>query len=189
MANTNPIDVFIGDASCIWKATIPKEQSTCPCKPETGCDENCQNRYMLYECDSTNCKFGEELCGNRSFAELRRRNQTGRKYNIGVEVIKTESRGYGVRSNRTFEPNQIIVEYTGEVITQEECERRMKTLYKNNEVCFLSHAHLKLFLKHQPLITITKSVLLPHVLRPEHDYRCYPWLHCPVCQPFLRTKL
>jgi len=44
------------------------------------------------------------------------------KYNVGVEVIKTNDRGYGVRSNRTFDPNQIIVEYTGEIITQEECE-------------------------------------------------------------------
>lgn len=90
---------------------------------------------MLYECDDINCKLGEERCGNRSFSGLRQRTKAGGKYNIGVEVIKTEDRGYGVRSNRSFEPNQIIVEYTGEIITQEECERRMRTIYKNNEVC------------------------------------------------------
>lgn len=111
--------------------------SHCMCTPETGCDENCQNRYMFYECDDTNCKLGEELCGNRSFSGLRQRCKAGGKFNIGVEVIKTADRGYGVRSNRCFEPNQIIVEYTGEIITQEECERRMRTTYKNNEVCFL----------------------------------------------------
>lgn len=105
------------------------------CTPETGCDDDCQNRYMLYECDDTNCKLGAQLCRNRPFSELRRRCKAGGKYNIGVEVIKTEDRGYGVRCNRSFEPNQIIVEYTGEIVTQEECERRMRTLYKKSEVC------------------------------------------------------
>jgi hypothetical protein len=35
---------------------------------------------------------------------------------------------------RTFEPHQIIVEYAGEIITQEECERRMKQVYKRDKV-------------------------------------------------------
>ena len=48
--------------------------------------------------------------------------------------MRTIDRGYGVRSNRTFEPNQIIVEYAGEIITQDECDNRMRTLYKDNEV-------------------------------------------------------
>ncbi|PGH26730.1 hypothetical protein AJ80_01676 [Polytolypa hystricis UAMH7299] len=132
-------NVFVGDAASIWKATKLGEESTCMCTPETGCDENCQNRYMFYECDDRNCKLGEERCGNRSFSGLRQRIKAGRKYNIGVEVIKTGDRGYGVRSNRTFEPNQIIVEYTGEILTQEECEKRMRTVYKNNECYYLMY--------------------------------------------------
>ena len=36
-----------------------------------------------------------------------------------------------------FEPNQIIVEYTGEIITQEECEARMRTQYKDAECYYL----------------------------------------------------
>ena len=131
------VDVFVGDASSIWKANKHSEESTCMCTSASGCDENCHNRYMFYVCDDTNCKLGESLCGNRSFGGLRQRCKAGGKYNIGVEVIKTEDRGYGVRSNRTFEPNQIIVEYTGEIITQEECERRMRTVYKKNEVRLL----------------------------------------------------
>lgn len=35
---------------------------------------------------------------------------------------------------RTFEPHQIIVEYAGEIITQSECERRMKQVYKKDKV-------------------------------------------------------
>ncbi|EAS35087.3 histone-lysine N-methyltransferase [Coccidioides immitis RS] len=135
-ANKN---VFVGDAASIWKAAKIKEHSTCTCTPETGCDENCQNRYMFYECDDTNCKLGSELCRNRPFSALRRRAKAGGKFNIGVEVIKTEDRGYGVRSNRSFDPNQIIVEYTGEILTQEECERRMRTVYKKNECYYLMY--------------------------------------------------
>ena len=104
------------------------------CTPESGCGDDCFNRFMFYECDDSNCAIGAERCTNRSFAGLRERCKAGGKYNIGVEVIKTADRGYGVRSNRTFDPHQIIVEYTGEIITQEECDHRMHTIYKDNEV-------------------------------------------------------
>ena len=108
--------------------------SKCVCKPDDGCGDNCQNRIMLYECDAGNCNVGKELCTNRSFADLAARRAKGGKYCVGVEVIKTSDRGYGVRSNRCFMANQIIMEYTGEIITEEECERRMNEVYKNNEV-------------------------------------------------------
>ena len=89
---------------------------------------------MLYECDDSNCKVGAEHCTNRSFAALKQRCKAGGKYNIGVEVMKTADRGYGIRANRTFKPNQIIVEYTGEIITQSECDERMNKRYKDAEV-------------------------------------------------------
>jgi len=127
-------NVFVGDAAAEWRTSKYLEHSTCMCKADTGCDADCMNRYMYYECDDRNCNLTEEQCGNRAFEGLRQRVKKGGKYNIGVEVIKTEDRGYGVRSNRTFEPNQIIVEYTGEIINQEECETRMHTMYKDNEV-------------------------------------------------------
>jgi histone-lysine N-methyltransferase ASH1L len=128
-------NVFIGDAAQFWRTTKLQEHSTCVCQPETGCDSDCMNQFMFYECDDSNCRLTEEQCGNRSFEGLRQRVKKGGKYNVGVEVIKTFDRGYGVRSNRTFEPNQIIVEYTGEIITQEEAETRMNKVYKDNEVC------------------------------------------------------
>ncbi|THC98041.1 hypothetical protein EYZ11_002467 [Aspergillus tanneri] len=131
-------NVFVGEASSFWRANKDSELSKCTCTYDTGCDDNCQNRYMFYECDDGNCGLGPE-CGNRSFEELKHRTRAGGKYNIGVEVIKTADRGYGVRSNRTFEPDQIIVEYTGEIITQTECEKRMRTIYKNNECYYLMY--------------------------------------------------
>ncbi|MCJ1395365.1 hypothetical protein MMC18_008249 [Xylographa bjoerkii] len=106
-------------------------------KTQKRCDENCLNRFMFYECDETNCNIGTNYCTNRSFEDLRKRCKAGGKYNIGVEVIKTIDRGHGVRSNRTFDPNQIIVEYTGEIITQDECDSRMRKMYKDNECFYL----------------------------------------------------
>ncbi|MCJ1263324.1 hypothetical protein MMC22_003194 [Lobaria immixta] len=130
-------NVFVGDAANIWKKSKPLESSTCVCTRETGCDEDCFNRFMFYECDNTNCNIGANYCTNRSFEGLRQRCKAGGKYNIGVEVIKTLDRGHGVRSNRSFEPNQIIVEYTGEIITQDECDDRMNKRYKDSECYYL----------------------------------------------------
>ncbi|KAJ6442237.1 histone-lysine N-methyltransferase (Ash1) [Purpureocillium lavendulum] len=130
---------FIGDSKEVWRKLphIDDYQSKCVCKPEDGCGESCQNRIMLYECDATNCNIGKEHCTNRAFADLMGRRSKGGKYRVGVEVIKTSDRGYGVRSNRCFRPNQIIMEYTGEIITEEECERRMNEVYKHNECYYL----------------------------------------------------
>jgi histone-lysine N-methyltransferase ASH1L len=127
-------DRFVGDAATEWKHHKQLPSSRCLCTPDTGCDEDCQNCYMLYECDESNCNVGSANCGNRPFADLKERCKSGRRYDIGVEVLKTEAKGYGVRACRTFEPGQIIMEYAGEIITQEECERRVATEYKDNAV-------------------------------------------------------
>ncbi|KAF3768341.1 hypothetical protein M406DRAFT_44482, partial [Cryphonectria parasitica EP155] len=63
-------------------------------------------------------------CQNRAFQSLVQHN---------VEVIETPDRGCGVRSNQCFEPGQLILKYTGEVVTRAECERRMKQEYKNTQ--------------------------------------------------------
>jgi histone-lysine N-methyltransferase ASH1L len=129
----------VGDAASYWKKTPIFEDfaSKCVCQPADGCGEDCQNRIMLYECDDTNCNLGKGLCQNRAFQDLQERTKKGGRYRVGVEVVKTGDRGYGVRSNRCFEANQIIMEYTGEIITVAECERRMNEVYKDNEVSFL----------------------------------------------------
>lgn len=88
---------------------------------------------MAYECDATNCPLTANQCNNRPFAQLKKRAK-GNGYDYGVEVTSTEGKGYGVRAMRTFEPHQIIVEYAGEIITQDECERRMKQVYKKDKV-------------------------------------------------------
>ncbi|CCF33689.1 SET domain-containing protein [Colletotrichum higginsianum] len=129
---------FIGESHSLWKKTPHfLDQSKCVCKVEDGCGEDCQNRIMLYECDDKNCNVGREHCTNRAFADLQDRRVGGGKYRVGVEVIKTPDRGYGIRANRCFESNQIIMEYTGEIITDEECSERMENKYKNNKCYYL----------------------------------------------------
>jgi len=130
---------FIGEARAVWNRKKSRHfesfSSKCVCKIEDGgCGESCQNRIMLYECDESNCNVGEAHCQNRAFATLQERKEKGGRYRVGVEVFNTGDRGFGVRANRCFEANQIIMEYVGEIITEEECERRMNEEYKNNEV-------------------------------------------------------
>lgn len=128
---------------------------------------------MLYECDSNNCNAGAANCSNRAFAKLQERHKAGGKYRVGVDVIKTDDRGYGIRSNRTFEPNQIIMEYTGEIITEEECDRRMREKYKDNKVCLVRQEYGRVWFAGLVGDHVTNNipkVLLPHVIRPEHDH-------------------
>ncbi len=150
-------DRFVGDAAAAWKKSTVFDDfsSRCVCSKLNGCDESCQNRIMLYECDDGNCSAGREHCTNRAFADLKARRSKGGKYRIGVEVIKTTDRGYGVRSNRCFDANQIIVEYTGEIITEEECDRRMNEVYKDNEVSFTIKSGLHSETNHNPSATIS----------------------------------
>ena len=98
-------DRFIGNAAAKWRNSklFDSFSSKCVCTPQGGCDVDCQNRIMLYECDDMNCGAGRDRCSNRAFADLQERRKRGNKFNIGVEVIKTADCGYGVRSNRCFD--------------------------------------------------------------------------------------
>lgn len=133
---------FVGDAKDEWR-TIKLPNSTCECRTE--CADNCWNRAMGVECDNNNCNAGPD-CSNRDFTELSARMARANKYdkksltylyNAGVEVIKTKDRGFGVRACREFEPNEIITEYTGEIITQNEAYRRVIEEYTGKTVSAL----------------------------------------------------
>lgn len=129
---------LVGDAKKYWKRPNI-ETSRCVCTwpapgfPARGCDESCLNRAMDYECDSNNCGLGD-LCTNREFAEIKP--PTSDPSSFGVEIIETLDRGFGVRARRPYKPHQIIIEHTGEIITPNEADRRMKEDYKNMTVRF-----------------------------------------------------
>ncbi|KXT04813.1 hypothetical protein AC578_9753 [Pseudocercospora eumusae] len=134
---------LVGDAKELWAKTGKMASSLCVCAQpvpgddELGCGDGCLNRIMQYECDATNCPLPPELCSNRPFAEITARTKKGGAYDVGVEVVKTEKRGHGIRAARSFRPQQVIMEYTGEIITEEECQRRMREVYKDKSCYYL----------------------------------------------------
>ncbi|KAI5812835.1 hypothetical protein BZA77DRAFT_133501 [Pyronema omphalodes] len=124
---------LIGDAQQIWRKEKPPNVK-CVCVKV--CDVACLNRCTWVECTDNTCDVGRH-CSNRPFADLLDRVKTETRFATGVEVAQTENRGYGLRALRSFEPFQIIVEYTGEIITQEESERRLDEVYKDNQNYYL----------------------------------------------------
>ncbi|KAF2208237.1 hypothetical protein CERZMDRAFT_101686 [Cercospora zeae-maydis SCOH1-5] len=132
---------LVGEAKALWSKEAKLQPSFCSCskpdQPGMGCDDDCLNRVMQYECDDTNCRLGADDCSNRPFRELAIRLKKGGRFDIGVEVVKTEQRGHGIRAARSFKPGQIIMEYTGEIITEGECQERMQQLYMNKQCYYL----------------------------------------------------
>ncbi|KAI7906434.1 uncharacterized protein BX663DRAFT_427608 [Cokeromyces recurvatus] len=114
------------------------EAAICQCTPpshpnQMGCGEDCINRMLFYECEPKYCPCGEQ-CSNRRFQ---------RKEKIkGLQVFRTESRGWGLRTLIDIKKGELIIEYRGEVISQELCEERMSTVYANaNNFYFLDYSN------------------------------------------------
>ncbi|QIW98325.1 hypothetical protein AMS68_003843 [Peltaster fructicola] len=133
---------LVGEAKELWENEAPLAMSLCICQPpsvpgERGCDDDCLNRVMHYECDKNNCALTPEQCGNRAFADLAHRTKKGGKFDIGVEIVQTSNRGFGIRACRVFAPGDIIMEYTGEIISEAECQRRMREIYANKQSYYI----------------------------------------------------
>jgi len=131
---------LVGEAKEFWEKAEKLPTSICVCSAppgEQGCGDDCLNRVMQYECNDDNCNLPALSCSNRAFAELASRMKKGGVYDVGVEVIKTPNRGFGVRSCRVFAPGQIVMEYTGEIISEGECQRRMRDEYKDKQCYYL----------------------------------------------------
>ncbi|KHO00757.1 histone H3 lysine 36 (K36) methyltransferase [Metarhizium album ARSEF 1941] len=80
-----------------------------------GEDSDCINRATKMECvaSGSNCGGG---CQNQRFQ---------RKLWADVAVIKTDKKGYGLRTDSPLQPNDFIYEYVGEVINEPTFRRRM----------------------------------------------------------------
>ncbi|KJX99388.1 histone-lysine N-methyltransferase ASH1L like protein [Zymoseptoria brevis] len=130
---------LVGEAKDLWEKEPNLPNSTCICRDpgqgDLGCDYDCINRVMQYECNDQNCRLPANVCSNRAFAQLAARTKKGGLFDIGVEVVKTHERGFGIRSCRSFNAGQIIMEYTGEIISEGECQRRMREVY-HDKACY-----------------------------------------------------
>jgi len=80
------------------------------------------HRYPIYECNDR-CKCGKN-CKTKVV-------QWGRK--VGLEIFKTKTRGWGLRSTEALLKGQFVDVYRGEVITNEEADRRQEQAEKTKE--------------------------------------------------------
>ncbi|MBN3316447.1 NSD3 methyltransferase, partial [Atractosteus spatula] len=115
------VQVHVADLS-----EIPR----CNCKPtdENPCslDSECLNRMLQYECHPQVCPAGEN-CQNQCF--------TKRLY-PETEVIKTEGRGWGLKTKKSLKKGEFVTEYVGELIDSEECRQRIKHAHENHVTNF-----------------------------------------------------
>uniref|UniRef100_A0A669BH06 Histone-lysine N-methyltransferase NSD3 n=1 Tax=Oreochromis niloticus TaxID=8128 RepID=A0A669BH06_ORENI len=106
------------------------EIQRCNCKPadEHPCslESQCLNRMLQYECHPQVCPAGDS-CENQCFSK--------RLY-AETEVIKTEGRGWGLRTNQALKKGDFVTEYVGEVIDSEECQQRIKRAHENHVTNF-----------------------------------------------------
>ncbi|KAG5456752.1 MAG: hypothetical protein BJ554DRAFT_3409, partial [Olpidium bornovanus] len=104
------------------------EAPVCDCVPPAnggpGCAENCLNRLLLYECPAKLCPCGEQCTNQR----LQRRERV-----THLEVFWTGARGHGLRTLVPIRAGALVVEYCGEVISQQEMQRRADTVYRGKK--------------------------------------------------------
>uniref|UniRef100_A0A667Y132 Histone-lysine N-methyltransferase NSD3 n=1 Tax=Myripristis murdjan TaxID=586833 RepID=A0A667Y132_9TELE len=115
------VQVHVADLS-----EIPR----CNCKPTDkhpcNLDSQCLNRMLQYECHPQVCPAGDS-CENQCFSK--------RLY-AETEVIKTDGRGWGLRTNQALRKGDFVTEYVGEVIDSEECQQRIKRAHENHVTNF-----------------------------------------------------
>ncbi|KAI8916412.1 hypothetical protein EDD86DRAFT_198465 [Gorgonomyces haynaldii] len=92
-----------------------------PCMCTSGaCGTSCLNRMTYIECGD-NCPLGSKCTNNRFRKGLMLPN---------LKVTEYPGRGFGLAAPMNIRKGQLIIEYCGEVITNEECMYRMETIYK-----------------------------------------------------------
>lgn len=101
------------------------EISRCECNPESpapcSSDRTCLNRMLNHECHPSVCLAGDR-CMNQRFVKRLYPKQ---------EPFFTGSRGWGLRSLIDIKKGEFVNEYVGELITKEECKRRLDIANKN----------------------------------------------------------
>ncbi|KAL1305526.1 hypothetical protein AAFC00_007137 [Neodothiora populina] len=94
---------------------LPKRFPYINTGPRAGCLDRfyLESRYVIYECNHK-CRCGPK-CKTRNV-------QFGRK--VDLEIFKTANRGFGLRALEPLRKGQFIDKYLGELITDEEADRR-----------------------------------------------------------------
>ncbi|XP_052018723.1 histone-lysine N-methyltransferase NSD3 isoform X3 [Apodemus sylvaticus] len=115
------VQIQVADLSEIPRCNCtPGDENPC------GLESECLNRMSQYECHPQVCPAGDR-CQNQCF--------TKRLY-PDAEIIKTERRGWGLRTKRSIKKGEFVNEYVGELIDEEECRLRIKRAHENSVTNF-----------------------------------------------------
>eukprot|EP00899_Mesostigma_viride_P015997 jgi/Mesvir1/24399/Mv11067-RA.1 len=91
----------------------------CECKgvdEDDRCGENCYNSAVNVECHPKHCRVGA-ACQNQRFQ---------RRQYAKYKLVTTDGRGWGMVADADIEPGTFIIEYCGEVISDDEAARRVE---------------------------------------------------------------
>ncbi|KND00271.1 uncharacterized protein SPPG_04600 [Spizellomyces punctatus DAOM BR117] len=111
---------------------VPVCQCEIPSNNDPACRDNCLNRCMFIECSPKHCPANER-CSNQRFQK--------RESIKELEVVWTAVRGHGLRTKVNIPRGSMVIEYRGEIISQDTCIERMETIYKDVEnYYFLNYA-------------------------------------------------
>ncbi|KAM3910275.1 histone-lysine N-methyltransferase ASH1L isoform 2-T4 [Leptodactylus fuscus] len=104
------------------------EATTCNCKmpehmEEKACAEDCLNRMIFAECSPNTCPCGE-LCSNQRIQR--------HEWVQCLERFRAEGKGWGIRTKEPLKASQFIIEYLGEVVSEQEFRNRMIEQYHNH---------------------------------------------------------
>ncbi|XP_075464260.1 histone-lysine N-methyltransferase ASH1L isoform X3 [Ascaphus truei] len=104
------------------------EATTCNCKRpegdvEKGCVEDCLNRMIFAECSPNTCPCSDH-CHNQRIQR--------HEWVQCLERFRAEGKGWGIRTKEPLKSGQFIVEYLGEVVSEQEFRNRMIEQYHNH---------------------------------------------------------
>ncbi|XP_074079384.1 histone-lysine N-methyltransferase ASH1L [Macrotis lagotis] len=104
------------------------EATTCNCKKpddgnRKGCMDDCLNRMIFAECSPNTCPCGEQCCNQR----IQRH-----EWVQCLERFRAEEKGWGIRTKEPLKAGQFIIEYLGEVVSEQEFRNRMIEQYHNH---------------------------------------------------------
>lgn len=90
-----------------------------PCAP----DSDCLNRILMVECNPLICPAGDN-CQNQLFEK---------RHYPPLMPYRTEGRGWGLKTLTDLKKGQFVIEYVGEMIDEEEYQKRLKKMHEAND--------------------------------------------------------
>ncbi|KAL3316838.1 Histone-lysine N-methyltransferase NSD3 [Cichlidogyrus casuarinus] len=111
----------------VYKLQDVNEALMCECKPgdpdPCGPTSECLNRELKFECVASLCRNGAQ-CRNQRF--------TKRQYPPQKPFKTQDGRGWGLRALTDIDKGEFVNEYIGDLIDEEEANRRLKHAHENN---------------------------------------------------------